>query len=83
MTSRRNGNDFHISEKAALNREGHSMALAPELREFLDRVVVPNLIKEFLAIEERSEEVVIRLAPMPVFEVKCAPISRPSAEGVA
>ena len=62
---------------------GYNSALSPELKEFIDRVVVPNLIKEFLALEGSAKERINGLAPMPVFEVECAPISRPSAEGVA
>ncbi len=65
-----------------VNRNNHNAALTTELKEFLDRVVVPNLIREYLRVEKESRDRQNTLAPRPVSEVDFAPISRPSAEGV-
>ena len=68
-------------EKYKLKRNGNNSALAPELREFIDRAVVPNLIREYLRVEKESRDRQNTLAPRPVSEVDFAPISRPSVEG--
>lgn len=63
-------------EKHKLKRNGNNSVLAPELREFIDRVVVPILVRDFLKSHARMNA----LADVPGDEVESVPFQTVPAE---